>query len=323
MQDYCCSLFEKFLQAPFPSRSGRSSRKPFLLLFFLPFLLWLLPVMLPVTASASTPPAALFADMPLEYGRVIYRINENSPKQLYIIGISHRNAETGRNGNNTIQTQTDIFRIGEWLHQNREMQLLLPEGYFTTGETCPPTLTAGAPHQLDSILLRQKLADESRFVNAEMLLRENCNIRVSQVEDRDLYNAVYRSLMSLKGSGESSPQERLARLQYLQEVRTAMLLQKIPGIIDNELSSGRIHKESAMFTIGLNHIQDIVRYFRNNAIQINPQVAARTQPANYTTELNLLKTGYGVTIIIPRTLANDQRLLQMTNLDRILVAYGR
>ena len=323
MQDHCCSL-EKNLQAPPSSGEGRPLRSTSrFLLTFLPALVWFLSQVLPVSASTGNSPAAGFTDMPLEYGRVIYRVNENSPKQLYIIGISHRSAETGRNGSNTIETQTDIFRIGEWLHRNRELQLLLPEGYFTTSETCPPVLAAGASDRLDNFLLRQKLADESRFINAEMLLRESCNIRVSQVEDRDIYNAVYRSLTSLKAGGESSPQERLAQLQYLQEVRTAILLQKIPGIIDNELSSGRIRKESAMFTIGLNHIQDIVRYFRNNAIQINSTTAARMQPASYNTELNLLKTGYGVTIILPRTLADDQRLLQMTNLDRILLAFGR
>ena len=264
--------------------------------------------------------------MPLEYGKVIYRINENSPKQLYIIGISHRDPETGRNGSTTIQTQADIFRIGEWLHRNRELQLLLPEGYFSAAETCPPVLAQDSSSRLDSYLLRQKLADESRFVNAEMLLKENCRLRVSQVEDRSIYDAVFQSLRNLKttGTAQSSPQERLAQLQYLQEVRTAVLLQKIPAIIDNELNNGRIHNQSAMFTIGLNHLQDIVRYFENNAIQINSPEASRMQPADpYTAELNLLKTGFGVTIIIPRTLADDRRLLQMTNLDRILLAYGR
>lgn len=315
MQKYC-SLFN----------AGKSFRRPSnSIILLLSAWLFVLTMLLPVTAMAATPSVPGFSDMPLEYGKVIYRINENSPKQLYIIGISHRDPQTGRNGSTTIQTQTDIFRIGEWLHRNRELQLLLPEGYFTAAETCPPALAQGSSNRLDNFLLRQKLADESRFVNAEMLLKENCSLRVSQVEERSIYDAVFRSLRNLKATGtaQSSPQEQLAQLQYLQEIRTAVLLQKIPAIIDNELNNGRIHNQSAMFTIGLNHLQDIVRYFQNNAIQINSPDAARVQPANYTAELNLLKTGFGVTIIIPRTLADDARLLQMTNLDRILLAYDQ
>lgn len=325
MQNYC-SLFKNLLHAPFSPRAGKSFRRPSnSVIFLLSAWLYVLTMVLPVTAMAGTPPMAGFSDMPHEYGKVIYRINQDSPKQLYIIGISHRDPETGRNGSTTIRTQTDIFRIGEWLHRNRELQLLLPEGYFTAAETCPPALSNGSSNRLDSYLLQQKLADESRFVNAEMLLKENCRLHVSQVEDRNIYDAVFRSLRNLKadGAAQSSPQERLAQLQYLQEVRTAVLLQKIPSIIDRELNDGRIHNQSAMFTIGLNHLQDIVRYFQNNAIHINSPDAARVQPANLTAELNLLKTGFGVTIIIPRTLADDTRLLQMTNLDRILLAYGQ
>ena len=323
MQNHC-SLFKNLLHAPFSLSAGKSFRRLFnSVIFLLSAWLYVLTMVLPGTAIAGASPVAGFTDMPLEYGKVIYRINENSPKQLYIIGISHRDPQSGRNGSTTIQTQADIFRIGEWLHQNRELQLLLPEGYFTAAETCPPAIAHSSSDQLDSYLLQQKLADESRFVNAEMLLKENCRLRVSQVEERSIYDAVFASLRSLQtdGTAQSSPQERLAQLKYLQEVRTAVLLQKIPAIVDKELNDGMIGNQSAMFTIGLNHLQDIVRYFQNNAIQINSPAAV--QAANYTAELNLLKTGFGVTIIIPRTLADDARLLQMTNLDRILLAYGR
>ena len=272
--------------------------------------------------AASIEPRSGFSGIPLAFGQVIYRVNENSLKQVYIIGISHRSAETGQNGSNTVKTQADIFRIGEWLSHNRELQLLLPEGYFTAKVNyCPPTVLGLPAGLLDNSLLEKKLADESRFVNAEMLLKENCQIHVSQVEDRDLYDTVYSSLLSLQSTDTSqSPQERLSRLQYLQELRAAVLLQKISEIIDRELNSGEIKNRSAMFTIGLNHIQDFVRYFQSNKIQIETPPSAPRQLANVQSEVNLLKTGYGVTIIIPRTLADDQKLLQLTNLDQILLA---
>lgn len=323
----CHPLF-KAPHARFWSQQGRPVRRTSTVgMLLLPLLSWMLSLVVPLQASAGVPPAAGLPDMPLEYGKVIYRVNESSPKQLYIIGISHRDPETGRNGDTTIKTQAEIYRIGEWLHRNRELQLLLPEGYFNIDDSCPPVLSAVPAHEnsLDSALLTQKLADESRFVNAEMLLRESCRLRVSQVEDRNIYNAVFRSLRSLKanGAGQPSAQERLARLQYLQEVRTAVLLQNIPEVVDSELNNGRIHKQTAMFTIGLNHLQDIVRYFQDNAIKINAPGDDDSLGKSYSSELNLLKTGYGVTVIIPRTLADDRRLLQMTNLDRILIASGR
>lgn len=151
-------------------------------------------------------------------------------------------------------------------------------------------------------------------------------MRASQVEDRRIYDAVHSSLRNLKSTNsaeasQSSLEERLAELQHLQAIRTAMLLQRIPSVIDSELHTGTIHNQSAMFTIGLNHIQDIVRYFQSDTIHIDSPLFAQAQSAGFVSELNLLKTGYGVTIIIPRTLAEDRKLLQLTNIDRILLAY--
>lgn len=324
MQNYL-PFFKDLLHARFSVRPGKSFRKrPGSAFFLMLALLLCSAALLPVPAASDNPyELPDFLDMPLEYGKVIYRVNGDSAKQLYIIGISHRNTESGLNNSTTIQAQTEIFRIGEWLNRNRALQLLLPEGYFAGGEGASPALSPPSLGRLDTLLLRQMLADESRFVNAEMLLMENFQMRASQVEDRTMYDAVHSSLRNLKttGSAQSSLQERLAELQYLQEIRTAMLLQKIPSVIDNELQNGTIRNQSAMFTIGLNHIQDIVRYFQTDAIQIDSPLTAQMQSASFKSELNLLKTGYGVTIIIPRTLADDRELLQQTNIDRILLAY--
>jgi hypothetical protein len=287
---------------------------------------------LPISASSGDRYGITdYFDMPLEYGEVIYRIHGSSPKQLYIIGISHRNPQNGINDSTTIQTQTDIFRIGEWLNRNRKLQLLLPEGYFDEIDNSPAisqslkNVRNQSSGQVDNVFLQKKFADESCFVNAEMLLMQNFDMRVCQVEDKPIYDAVRNSLHNLKQpdiTGDTPLTERLAELQYLQETRTAKLLQKIPSLIDNAVYDGTVRDRSAMFTIGLNHIQDIVRYFQNDAISITLPSSERFQPTSYKTELNLIKNGYGVTIIIPRTLANDRKLLQMTNLDRIFPADG-
>lgn len=270
--------------------------------------------------------------MPSKYGEIIYRINEKSPKQLYIIGISHRDPGNGVNDGNTVQTQAEIFRIGEWLNRNLNLELLLPEGYFVEKKDYSPALTpmeeAGDDlpvSLLNNVLLLEKLADETRFVNAEMLLMEQFNMPASQVEDRKIYNAVYQCLGELreKRFERLPPAEMIVELEYLQDIRTAALLQKIPEVIEDELQNRTIRNPSALFTIGLNHIQDILHYLEKNKILIDALPHDLNHLQNYRdAELNLLTSGYGVTIIIPRTLADNRGLLQMTNLDRILLADG-
>lgn len=265
--------------------------------------------------------------MPAKYGEVIYRINEGSPKQLYIVGIGHRDPGNGENGRNTVQTQAEIFRIGEWLNRNQDLELLLPEGYFRGKKDSPaPTRISERGGDLPASLLTEvlvaKLADETRFVNAEMLLMEHFTLPASQVEDRKIYEAVCRCLAELREKRfERLPAaEIMIELEYLQEVRTAALLQKIPEVIENELQNGTIRNPSALLTIGLNHIRDILHYLEENKILIAAPPHDRRNLQSYSAEPNLLTSGYGVTIIIPRTLADNRRLLQMTNLDGILPA---
>jgi hypothetical protein len=276
-----------------------------------------------VAAARPTGNNPVAEPMPLlaEYGEVIYHINEDSPKQVYIIGISHRNPATGQNNSDTIRTQAEIFRIGEWLNRYKGLELLLPEGYFIKNSRL--FKAASDPHEIlvDNVLLHKKLADENHFVNAEMLLMEYFDMRVSQVEDRNIYNAVRRSLKNLQvdDPDKLSPRQRLAELQFLQELRTVKLLQNIPDAIERELQNGTIQNSFAMFTIGLNHVNHIIRYLDENTFSIDaPKDLANLNDFN--AELDLLKKGYGITIILPRTLANNAELLEAMNLNRMQMA---
>lgn len=273
-----------------------------------------------------------YLDMPLEYGEVIYRINAQSPKQLYIIGISHKDPDSGENDSTTVQTQMEIFRIGEWLKKERHLNLLLPEGYFSDkheGSTLKASIDQPAgefsPVYPDNLHIQKKLAADTPYMNAEMLLMEYHNFHASQIEDRNTYNAVRSSLGKLKTSGSkrSKSAENLEELLYLQEVRTAQILQNIPDVIEDEFLYGAIDNRTALFTIGLNHIKDIFRYIKNDEIQITSPIGSSIQPDVLKSKLNLLKTGYGVTIIIPRTLADNHKLLEMTRIDRIILADGK
>lgn len=281
-----------------------------------------------VASTEHSYDSAGYLDMPAEYGDTIFRINPHSPKQLYIIGISHRDPNSGANNSTTVRTQMEIFRIGEWLKENRHLDLLLPEGYFATGKSIssPATSAIHASDQLPTVLdnayLQKSLADDSPGVNAEKLLMQHYNLQASQVEDRKIYNAVRSSLGKLKTVGDGSDEiaENIAELIYLQEVRTAQLLQNIPSVIEYEFLRGAVGNRAALFTIGLNHIKDIFRYIENEGISIEPPSGIQSE--SLTSNLNLLQRGYGITIIIPRTLADDHKLLRMTQIDRILLADG-
>ena len=271
-------------------------------------------------------------DMPLEYGEVIYRMNARSPRQLYIIGISHRDPNSGANGATTVQAQMEIFRIGEWLKKNMHLNLLLPEGYFNnriTGSSSLPSTGREIGNfdlsDLDNALLQEKLTSGAPFKNAEMLLMEHHNFHASQVENRHVYDAVRSSLGKLSAAKvqPSGSADSIAELQFLQEFRTAQLLQSIPAVIENEFISGAIGNRSALFTIGLNHIKDIVRYIQNEGINITSPTVPNIQPDLEKNRLNLLESGYGITIIIPRTLADNRTLLKMTDIGRILPVEGK
>ena len=281
-----------------------------------------------VSASSEMPKSpAEILEMPSEYGEVIYRIHPQSPKQLYVIGINHKDPNSGENNDTTIQTQIEIFRIGEWLKKNKSLDLLLPEGYFSKKndlkkpkQIASPTLDTFNPVYLDKLLIQKKLS-VATYVNAEMLLMKYHRFHASQVETRDTYDAVRNSLFKLHNtSTQSGTADNMAELFYLQQVRTAQILQNIPGVIEGEFQNGTIGNHSALFTIGLNHIKDIFRYIQDDVIHIVSPTGSDVHPDFLFSGLNLLKTGYGITIILPRTLANDRKLLQMTRIDRILLA---
>jgi hypothetical protein len=292
---------------------------PFVAVLFL-LIAWVLTASPTPAASAGDDhlPPGIFS-LPAQYGKVIYRTNEQGSGQLFIVGISHRDAEKRLNNHNTAQTQLEIFRIGQWLHRNLELELLLPEGYFKGKKSSSVRGDTAAAGEPDAELLYARLADDSRYVNAEMLLLEQFGMHAAQVEDRNRYDAVCNCLGELSKMRCTPVQmeAKLDELQYLQEMRTARMLQEIPSAIEAELRAGTIRNRSAMLTIGLNHIQDIIRYLQNNAIAIPPPEHGENRLEGNTAELDLLRKGYGITVIIPRTLADDRQLLQATYLDRV------
>ena len=273
----------------------------------------------PVTFSlhAETP-----VRIPAEYGETIYRFNEKSPNQIFIIGISHRDALTCLNGANTSRVQAEIYKIADWLIHHQGLELLLPEGFFkslSTGIEKKDNKVRSCA-SLDMDALEKRLSDNDVYINAEMLLKETHPLRLAQIEDKELYDAVRINIVKLVSShGNPSDYSLLsAKLGYLQEKRSAAMLQKIPEVVDAEFKQGNIKSKRAIFTVGMYHLHEIIRFLSQNRIAIPAPVSVSEPIKNDNSELNLWKENFGVSVILPRTLASDQKTLEINELDEIV-----
>ena len=277
-------------------------------------------------SSKSSQTAMKLSMIPAQYGEVIYRFNEKSPNQIFIIGMSHMDSLSCLNGENTSRVQAEVYKIGDWLIHNQNLELLLPEGFFTskTGKMEKENLKAlerkRSCGELDFKVLEEKLSDNKTYVNAEMLLNDYHQLWMRQVENKGLYDAARDSLVKLLNCREGPSQYSIMKsgVDYLQERRAAAMLQKIPEIIEAEFRQGNIKNRKAIFTIGISHLHNIIRYQNEKRIRIYAPLTASNGSEDYLSELNLLKDNFGVSIILPRTLLNDQKILKINRLDKII-----
>jgi len=285
--------------------------------------LLLVPFSFLITLSLN---AETTVQIPAQYGEIIYRFNEKSPNQIFIIGISHRDALTCLNGANTSKVQAEIYKIGDWLIHNQGLELLLPEGFFRSSSTGVEKKNERASEKVGSCTsfdmdaLEKRLSDNDVYVNAEMLLKETHPLRLAQIEDKELYDAVTTNIIKLVNHhGSASDYSSLnAKLGYMQEKRSAAMLQKIPGVVDAEFQQGNIRSKKAILTIGLFHLHEIIRYLNQNRIVIHAPESVSKPGKDDNSELNLSKEDFGVSVIIPKTLAGDQKTLEINQLDEIV-----
>ena len=277
----------------------------------------------PLLDTPSSKAEMNLSAIPSEYGEVIYRYNEKSPNQLFIIGTSHRDSISRVNGQNTSRVQAEVYKLGEWLIQNRDLELLLPEGFFkkkaqvAKEKFSSPDINMHPSEPLDINIAEKKLSDTTSFINAEMLLMKNYHLRTQQVEDPKWYDEVGCFIRKLASSGNSCDYYLVkSELDYLQERRTAALLQRIPEIINAEYHEGDIESKKALLTIGMSHLYNIIKYLDESKIRIYSPLANSNRNEDYVADLNLLRDHFGVFIIIPRTLAHDPKILEITKLDK-------
>lgn len=272
-------------------------------------------------------PSTAETNLAVPYSEVIYRINEKSPNQIFIIGLSHRDSLTCLNGELTSKVQAEVFKIGDWLIHNQELGLLLPEGFFKSrSPNVQRSTPIGAARRegdcasYDMSVLEKRLSDNKVYINAEMLLKEAHPIRLRQVEDKPLYDAVRASMLKLGGPGCDYPAVN-SELQYLQERRSAAMLQKIPEIVNDEFHQGNIKSRKAIFTVGLYHIHEIIRFLNQNRIMIHSPKPASISIKDCSAELNLQKENFGITIILPSLLTKDEKILEINKLAQIVKQY--
>jgi hypothetical protein len=281
---------------------------------------------------SSAPAETDLSAIPPEFGEVIYQYNQKSPAQVFIIGMAHRDSLTAQSIPNVARVQAEVYKLGQWLIQNERCELLLPEGFFAppAGKTGRALRRAAdekliCPESIDLKTLEEKLSDNRSFINAELLLKGNYSLRLRQVEDENFYRAAGECIRKLVNGGEDQAEylRVKSQLDYLQERRTAAMVQKIPEIIQAEFRQGNIKAPRAIFTIGLSHLPSIIRYLEENRVRVYSPPPGMDEKEEYTADLNLKKENFGVSIFLPRTLAGDRQTMKITGLDQIISVHRR
>lgn len=270
----------------------------------------------PTFCLDSAPHSAIEQGLPNEYGRVIYQKNQDASHQIFIIGQSHRSGINGENSEQTVQAQMEIYRISEWLIRQKKVGLLLPEGFFQKGtiqkgaQGQPYTYTV--PDTLDNERLRSLLEDTSRFVSADTLLSAQYPIRLGQVEDEELYQIVSQLLRKLGKRNADMDGALFDNLNDYQKKRTAIMLKNIPFAVESVFKRGDIENKHAIFTIGMAHIADILEFFHTETGKI-----AELDKRPSSSAFDLLEKGYGITVILPKSLADDGKVMRLSRLGQL------
>jgi hypothetical protein len=250
-------------------------------------------------AASLSPHATPAGGLPSELGSIVYQKNPDHPLQVFIIGNSHRSSASGKNGRQTVPAQVQTYQIAEWLILQHQIELLLPEGFFGRQEK---TETIDVIVRHDAAALEEALADTSTFINADLLLHRNYGIVLHQIEDKDLYRHARDHLHAGLKGGYRLPASFSLEFEYLQERRSAAILQKIPAVINAAYHQGQIVQPRAILTIGMTHLDEIIKFLKMERMEILAPTIGASGFQDYKETLDLLAQGVGVTVIVPNTL---------------------
>ena len=255
---------------------------------------------------------ATAAGLPSELGAIVYQQNPERPFQVYIIGNSHRSSVSGDNGVHTVSAQVQTYRIAEWLIRQHQVELLLPEGFFGRQERRG---IVAASVRLDDPTLEETLTDAATFINADLLLQRNYGLGLYQVEDKDLYRNAREYLHSGLKNGAALRAPFGLELAYLQERRSAAILQRIPAVITAAYRQGQITQPRAILTIGMTHLDEIIKFLAMGRIEISAPPIGASGFQDFSETLELVAHQVGVTVIVPQVMLTDQEKMHLANLE--------
>ena len=265
-------------------------------------------LLIPAAGDSFLTEGGAVCSLPAEFGEVVYTCNEASPKQLYIVGIRHADTLTG-GPPGTRGVEAEVYEIGKWLVENRGVGLVLPEGFLEESLRRPK----------DSRPPESSSADGGP-VHAESLLRRDLHVLLRQVEDERLYQEVHSGIQRLSTCNDGLEERFIIRceLDYHQQRRAGSMLQRVPDILEEEFQGGRIRERKALLTIGLSHLSRMIDHFSGGRVYIPPPLFTSVKYEGVTEELQLTRHDFGVTVIVPRSLARDPEIIKKTGMGEKL-----
>ena len=96
------------------------------------------------------------------------------------------------------------------------------------------------------------------------------------------------------------------------------ICEKLPVLINKEHQDGNIKKPKAILTIGLSHVSMILKYLDPSGARFYSSTSASSPDGDIFSDLTLQKQKFRISILIPKSLAEDPKILKINNLDKIL-----
>lgn len=267
------------------------------------------------------------------YGSVVFQTRPEAPNQIYIVGQLHEHPIINDVNQETIETQRDIYRIGEQLIKERELELVVLEGL--SADESHDTLNV-ALRNIGKILKRRNILDSlgtddrqlERLLDTEIegvsppgprlleaqagyWLASAYNCRVAGAEDADLLSLGLKAIQGKWQVIQSARRERglavLSALEmftpitlHLKQLRTAYILHNTPLVMEREHAAKRIRHTQALVVIGAAHIHECIEFVRNDYLKVPAYQGSSVPPLDQ--PLGYVQASYGVTVIMPRTI---------------------
>lgn len=259
---------------------------------------------------------------PERLGRVLISHNKDSARHIYVVAMGHRDADTGGDCADGPEIRAEIFKILEWLILHARVRLILPEGYFGNRESSKSGARLSATSSPSAGGLTRIFSNPSFRTPPEQLLLKYYSVGLQQVEDPALYRSAGDCIDALAVPSLNPYEQYLIKLEldYFQKRRSAHMLMRTAEIMDQEGDGDLMDTAQGALTIGLSHIPEIVEYAASREIKIFPPPGRPGLTEDYVRTLAWLDRDMGLSIILPRSLLENQALLSATGIDRIVEA---